>query len=156
MPATPGAELVISDVSAEGLIEAVTIANRGHIDQPLSGWALASLHGGDVFTFPDGAIIGPGRRIRVVSGEQAQVQLPGDLVWDRRSIWSDRSDTALLFDNLGREVNRLSYPRPAIRGDRVPKRKMLIQRPDGYHLADWDDEIPPPEIRDRGLGPVEG
>ncbi len=151
MPETPGADLAISDVSAGGFVEYVTIANRGQIDQPLSGWALASLHGGDVYLFPEGTTIGPGRRIRIVSGEEAQAQGAGDLLWERRSIWSNRSDTVLLFDNLGREVKRFVYPRPEIREDRVPKRKLLVERPDGFHLVDWDKEVPPPEIREEGL-----
>jgi hypothetical protein len=143
MPEAPGADLMISEVYAEGLTEHVTIENQGQIDQPLTGWALASLHGLTVFEFPAGTVIAPGGRLRVLSGESAPATSGGDLLWTRENVWSNRADTALLFDNLGHEVTRFTYPRPTIRGERKPKLKVLVREIDGYHLYDGDDVVPP-------------
>lgn len=138
----PGASLVIDNVAADGLTESVTVANRGTIDQPLTGWALATLHGGQVFQFPDGATLRPGGTVRVLSGEQAQPASPGEFLWVREAIWSNRADTALLFDQKGHEVNRRTYPRPTLRENRRPKLKILDQDREGYHLRDWDEVLP--------------
>lgn len=151
MHEVPGADLVIDEVYADGLTEYVAIANRGTVEQPLSGWALATLHGQEVFLFPQGTVLGWGAHIRVLSGEQAQPASRQELLWTRQSIWNNRSDTALLFDDGGREVNRFTYPRPTARESRVPKRKLLVQDLGGYHLEDWDDNIPPHSIREWGL-----
>jgi len=153
MPETPGADVAITEVHANGLVEWVVVANRGEISQPLTGWALASLHGFAVFLFPPGTVLEPGAQLRVLSGEGAVPASPQDLLWVRESVWSDRSDTVLLFDNLGREVARLSYPRPTVREERVPKRKILVLDRSGYHLEDWDEEIPRADVRREGLGP---
>ncbi len=153
MAETPGADVAITEVHADGLEEWVIVTNRGQISQPLSGWALASLHGFAVFLFPPGTVLDPGSQVRVLSGEGAAPTSAQDLLWVRESVWSDRSDTVLLFDNLGREVARLSYPRPTIREERIPKRKMLVLDRSGYHLEDWDDEVPRSDIRRQGLAP---
>lgn len=143
MPQGPGADVVIDEVHADGLVEYVDIENRGQIDQPLTGWALASLHGGEVFRFPAGEIISPGKHLRVLSGEQAPAGSGQNLLWKRESIWSNRSDTALLFDNRGREVSRRTYPRATIREARKPKLKVLVQERDGDHLRDADQVYQP-------------
>lgn len=139
---TPGADVVIDGVSADGLVESVTVANRGEIDQPLTGWALATLHGGQVFQFPDGTILPAGGEVRVLSGEQARPGASNELLWSNESLWSDHSDTALLFDPKGHEVSRMAYPRPTLRENRRPRRKILDQDRDGYHLRDWDELLP--------------
>lgn len=139
---TPGADIVIDGVSADGLSESVTIANRGEIDQPLTGWALANLHGEQVFQFPDGATLPPGGQVRVLSGEQARPASGNEFLWSRENIWSNRSDTALLFDQKGHEVNRFTYPRPTLRENRRPKLKILDQDREGFHLRDWDEALP--------------
>jgi hypothetical protein len=142
MREAPGADLVIDEVRADGFTEEVTIVNRGQIDQPLTGWALVSLHGEEVFRFPDGAVVPPGGRVRVLSGEQARPTSPHDLVWARQNIWSNRSDTALLFDQVGHEVSRFTYPRATVRSERRPKLKILDQDREGYRLRDWDELLP--------------
>lgn len=143
MPEAPGADLVISELRPGELYEQVTIVNRGQIAQPLTGWALASLHGLEVFRFPDGTVLAPEREIRVLSGEGARPSAPQDLVWTRHSVWNNRSDTAILFDNSGHEVTRRAYPRPLLREERVPKLKILVEDRDGYHLRDWDELVEP-------------
>lgn len=143
MHEAPGADLVIAEVYAGGRSEHVTIANRGQIDQPLTGWALASLHGLEVFSFPESTILPAGSQIRVLSGEEARALSQKDLLWTRQSVWNNRSDTALLFDNLGHEVTRFTYPRPTIRENRVPRLKILVRDRDGYHLVDWNELVPP-------------
>jgi len=147
----PGADVLIADLRADTFSEAVTIVNRGQVDQPLTGWALASLHGSEVFLFPEGTVLAPGRQLRVLSGEQAQPASTEELLWTRQNVWSNRSDTVLLFDDRGREVSRRSYPRPEIREERRPEPKILVQEIDGYHLYDQDQFIPPENIRELGL-----
>ncbi len=137
-----GADLFIADVQADGLSEEVAIVNRGRIDQPLAGWALASLHGQEVFEFPDGAVLPPGGRVRILSGEQARPASQYDFLWVRENVWSNRSDTALLFDAKGHEVSRFAYPHSTIREKRRPKLKILDQDREGYHLRDWDELEP--------------
>ncbi len=142
MREAPGADVVIDEVYADGLSEHVAIANRGELHQPLTGWALASLHGLEVFEFPDGSFLPPAEQVRVLSGEQAQPASPQDLLWVRQSIWSNRSDTVLLFDQKGHEVNRFTYPRATIRENRRPKLKILDHDREGFHLRDWDEVLP--------------
>lgn len=143
MHEAPGADVFIAEVAAEGLTESVTVANRGQLDQPLTGWALVSLHGLEVFLFPEGTVLPAGRQVRVLSGEGARAGAPRDLVWTGESVWSNRSDTVLLFDNQGHEVSRRTYPRPLIREERRPKLKVLVRERDGYHLYDWDEVVTP-------------
>lgn len=142
MRETPGADLFIADVRADGLTEYVAIGNRGEIDQPLTGWALASLHGQEVFEFPAGAVVPAGGEVRVLSGEQARAASAHDFLWVRENVWSNRSDTVLLFDQKGHEVTRFTYPRATIRESRRPKLKILDQDREGYYLRDWDERIP--------------
>lgn len=142
MREAPGADLFIDDVRADGLSEYVAIGNRGEIDQPLTGWALASLHGQEVFEFPAGAVVPPGGEVRVLSGEQASPASARDLLWVRENVWSNRSDTVLLFDQKGHEVHRFTYPRATIRENRRPKLKILDRDRAGFHLRDWDERIP--------------
>ncbi len=144
MHQVPGADLVIASVQANGPSEVITVANRGELDQPLSGWALASLHGIEVFQFPDGTVLPSRGQLRIVSGEGSlPAGGPRDLLWMRQNVWNNRSDTVFLFDNQGREVSRFMYPRPTIREERRPKLKILARELDGYHLRDWDDVVPP-------------
>ena len=142
MREAPGADLFIDDGQADGLSEYVAIANRGQIDQPLTGWALASLHGQGVFEFPAGEVLPAGGEVRVLSGEQARPASARELLWVRENVWSNRSDTVLLFDQKGHEVNRFSYPRATVRENRRPKRKILDHDREGYHLREWDERIP--------------
>ncbi len=142
MRETPGADIVIAGVSADGLSESVTIVNRGEIAQPLTGWAVVSLHGQEVFEFPEGTTLPAGGRVRVLSGEQAQPAPRGELLWSHENVWSNHSDTALLFDQKGHEVNRFTYPQPTLRTNRRPKRKILDQDREGFHLRDWDEALP--------------
>ncbi len=143
MHETQGADLAITRVRVDSEAEEVVIANRGELDQPLTGWALASLHGLEVFRFPEGTVVQAGGEVRVVSGEGARARPPDELLWTQDSVWSNRSDTALLFDNLGHEVDRFAHPRPTIREKRVPKLKILVEDRDGYHLQDWDELVEP-------------
>ncbi len=142
MRQVPGAEVVIEGVSADELEESVTVTNRGQIDQPLTGWALATLHGGQVFEFPEGTTLPPGGQVRVLSGEQARPGRPGEFLWSNEYLWSNHSDTALLFDEKGHEVSRFTYPRPTLRENRRPRRKILDQDRAGFHLRDWDEMLP--------------
>jgi len=142
MRKVPGADVVIEGVSADEFEEAVTIANRGQIDQPLTGWALATLHGGQVFEFPAGTFLPPGGQVRVLSGEQARPAGRNEFLWSREYLWSNESDTALLFDEKGHEVSRFTYPRPTLRENRRPRRKILDQDREGFHLRDWDELLP--------------
>ena len=143
MRETPGADVVITRVESGGLAESVTITNRGQLDQPLTGWDLASLHGVEVYAFPEGTVLPARGQLTVLSGDVAQSPGPRRFLWERANTLNNRSDTVLLFDNQGHEVSRFTYPRPTIREERKPKRKILVRELDGYHLRDWDDLIPP-------------
>jgi len=152
MHQTQGADVIIAEVHADGgPTEYVTIVNRGTVDQPLTGWAIASMHGLGVFSFPAGTVLPAGGMLRILSGEGAQALGRGDLVWVQENVWSNRSDTVLLFDLQGHEVARRTYPRPTIRENRVPKRKMLVRERAGYRLVDWDEADPPANVREQGL-----
>lgn len=143
MRESPGADVVITKVESGGLAESVTITNRGQLDQPLTGWALASLHGVEVYPFPEGTVLPAGGQLTVLSGEAAPAPGGRELLWERANTLNNRSDTVLLFDSQGQEVSRFTYPRPTVREERKPKLKILVRELDGYHLRDWDDLIPP-------------
>ncbi len=131
--ALDGTNISITEFSAEGADEYVTIQNGGTMAQPLTSWALASLRGESIYEFPDGLILHPNSRVRIHSGPGAQGSPPGDWVWTREKIWNDQGDVAVLFDARGHEVARLSHgtPPPATRNA-----KLLYRDEDGIRIED--------------------
>jgi hypothetical protein len=111
-----GAKLRIKAVKNEGLQEYVTIINRGTVAQPMSGWVLASLRGQAFYPFPDDLMFGPGMVVEVQSGQLEPRKTHKDrdvfenLLWTIGQVWNNHSDTAILFDANGLEIDRHSYP----------------------------------------------
>lgn len=110
-PQLDGAHLAITELSAEGSDEWVTVENLGTVAQPLTGWVLATLRGDRLFHFPEGTFLQPGQKLRIHSGSGAAGGSAADLLWTREPMWNDKGDTAVLFGANGHEVSRLSNGR---------------------------------------------
>mgnify|MGYP001765491077 CR=1 FL=1 len=128
MKLVEGARIRISGVLNEGRSESVDLVNEGHAAQPMTGWALASFRGTRIFRFEDGFVLGPGKRVRITSGEGVHHSPPGVLGWTDETVWNNRGDVALLFDCDGEEVVRFVYPKA--KTDRLP-RHVLVAGEDG-------------------------
>ena len=131
-----GAQLEISRVHNDGLRESVTIVNRGTMAQPMSGWVLATLPGGQVYIFPDDIILMPGSVVVIHSGQDALVNSPPDLFWTHDQIWNNQKDTAILFDVHGLEVDRWVYPHGRISGSAAKHRKELVRNGETWRMVD--------------------
>jgi hypothetical protein len=142
MKLVEGARICVKEVRNEGRAEAVVIANDGHVDQPLTGWALASLQGIKVFRFEDGLVLLPGARITVTSGEGVAHKPPALFGWTEENVWNNRGDVALLFDYEGEEVARFAYPASrAEQAERLPK-QALVQDEDGSYRIEPNRKPP--------------
>jgi len=135
-----GAKLKIKAVKNDGLQEYVTIINRGTVVQPMSGWVLASLRGQAFYLFPDDLLFEPGMIVKVQSGqqelkkEQKDWDLLENLFWTIDQVWNNHSDTAILFDANGLEIDRLSYPHERVKGSSAYRRKILIRHDGGFEI----------------------
>ncbi|MBZ5641094.1 MAG: lamin tail domain-containing protein [Acidobacteriia bacterium] len=126
-----GARIRVKEVRNEGRSESVVIANEGHMDQPLTGWMLASLKGTQVFRFDDGLVLHPGASVIVTSGQGVAHKPPTTLAWTDETVWNNRGDVALLFDYEGSEVARFAYPASrAEQVERLPK-QLLVREDSG-------------------------
>ena len=136
-----GAKMKIKAVKNDGLQEYVTIINRGTAVQPMSGWVLASLRGQAFYQFPDDLMSEPGVIVEVQSGqlEPKKIQKDRDvfenLLWTIGQVWNNHSDTAILFDVNGLEIDRLSYPHKRVMGSSAFHRKILKRNEDGFEIV---------------------
>lgn len=144
-----GAKLKIKAVKNEGLHEYVTIINRGTVVQPMSGWVLASLRGQAFYSFPDDLMFEPGMIVEVQSGQMETQKLHNDrstlakllrsvrmdLLWTINQVWNNHSDTAILFDANGLEIDRYSYPHERVMGSSSKHRKILLRNEDGFEIV---------------------
>jgi hypothetical protein len=135
-----GAKLRIKAVKNDGLKESATIINRGTVVQPMSGWVLASLRGQVFFAFPDDLILEPGMAVVVQSGQQESKKTNNQGVWENllwtiNQVWNNHSDTAILFDANGLEIDRLSYPHERVMGSSANHRKILKRHEDGFEIV---------------------
>jgi hypothetical protein len=144
-----GAKLRIKEVKNDGLQEAATIVNRGTVVQPMSGWALASLRGQNFYPFPDDLMFAPSMIVVVQSGQQGSKKTNNgqsiwaklaqsfqtDLLWTINQVWNNHSDTAILFDANGLEVDRFSYPHERVTGTSANRRKVLMRNDDGFEIV---------------------
>ena len=89
----------------DGASEYVELENLSSASQPLAGWVLASLSGGQLFDLPD-IVLDPGQVVRFHSGSDAVHQPPRDYILTKENVWSNRADSAILFDVDGYEVSR--------------------------------------------------
>ena len=137
-----GAKMIIEAVQNDGLQESVTIINRGTISQPMTGWVLASLRGQAFYLFPDDLILRPAWIIVIHSGQeepqktQRDQAIQADLLWSTQQVWNNHSDTAILFDANGVEIDRYSYPHSRVMGSSANRRKVLIRNNGGYVIGD--------------------
>ena len=136
-----GAKLKIKAVKNDGLQEYVTIINRGTVVQPMSGWVLASLRGQAFYPFPDDLMIEPGIIVEVQSGQLEPKKtlkdrdVWADLLWTIGQVWNNHSDTAILFDANGLEIDRLSYPHERVMGSSANRRKILVRNEAGFEIV---------------------
>ncbi len=128
---------MIREIRNQGKSESVVVSNEGHMDQPLTGWALASLHlkGPKVFRFEDGLVLRPGGRITITSGEGVVHKPPSVFGWTDETVWNNRGDVALIFDCDGDEVSRFGYPASrASHVGRLPRHRLVQDGEGSYHL----------------------
>ena len=135
-----GAKLRIKSVKNDGLQESATIINRGTVVQPMSGWVLASLRGQEFFAFPDDLMLEAGMVVVIQSGLQAPKKYNdqgvwANLLWTINQVWNNHSDTAILFDANGLEIDRLSYPHERVMGSSANRRKILIRIDNGFEIV---------------------
>ena len=136
-----GAKIKIKEVKNDGLHEYVAIVNRGTVTQPMSGWVLASLRGQAFYPFADDLILEPEMIIKIQSGQlepkaaQAERGALKKLLWTIGQVWNNHSDTAILFDANGVEVDRLSYPYERVMGSSANRRKILIAGDSGFEIV---------------------
>jgi hypothetical protein len=130
-----GAQLEISGIHNDDLMESATIVNRGTTAQPMSGWALATLRGGQVYMFPDELILLPGAKVVIHSGQGTPENSPHELFWTHEQRWNNQSDTAILFDVHGLEVDRWVYPHGRISGSAAKHRKQLVRDGDTWRVV---------------------
>lgn len=131
----------IKAVKNDGLQEYATIINRGTVAQPMSGWVLASLRGQTFYPFPDDLMFEPGMILVVQSGQQESKIIHNDwgiwadLLWTTDQVWNNNSDTAILFDANGLEIDRYSYPHERVMGSSANRRKVLMRNNDGFEIV---------------------
>jgi hypothetical protein len=136
-----GAKLRIKAVKNDGLQESATIINRGTVTQPMSGWVLASLRGQAFYPFPDDLMFEPGMIVEVQSGQLEPKKIHKDrdvleyLLWTIGQVWNNHSDTAILFDANGLEIDRHSYPHERVMGSNANHRKILIRKDEGFEIV---------------------
>ena len=136
-----GAKIKIKEVKNDGLHEYITIANRGTVPQPMSGWVLASLRGQAFYPFTDDLMFEPGMIVKVESGQLEPKKTQKDwgtlknLLWTIGQVWNNHSDTAILFDANGLEIDRLSYPHERVMGSSANRRKILINGDGGFEIV---------------------
>ena len=135
-----GAKLRIKIVKNDGLEESVAIVNRGTVAQPMSGWVLASLRGQVFYTFPDDLIFEPGKLVVIYSGQQRLKEQNNfgqstSLSWTINQVWNNHSDTAILFDVNGLEIDRFSYSHKRVIGSSVRHRKILVRNDNGLEIV---------------------
>jgi hypothetical protein len=136
-----GAKLKIKAVKNDGMQEYVTIINRGTVIQPMSGWVLANLHGQAFYPFPDDLRIEHGMIVKVQSGQLESKTIHKDrgvlenLLWTIGQVWNNHSDTAILFDANGLEIDRFSYPHERVKGSSAYRRKILKRNEDGFEIV---------------------
>lgn len=97
-------KVIIENLDLAG--EVVVIRNADSKDIDMTGWKLVSVEGNQVYHFPAGFVLKAGATVRIVSGKGAAGNPPGQLVWTTDYIWNNNGDSAVLYDNQGREVSR--------------------------------------------------
>ena len=101
---------MILSVDLQG--EVVTIANVGQGPQDIAGWTVVSQVGNQVFTFPDGFVLGPGATVQITNGPNSYSDPPAVLQWRKADgtpyrgyIWNNDGDPATLYNSEGNAVS---------------------------------------------------
>ncbi len=98
--------------------EYIEIKNQGTAPQDMTGWEIQSYKynpGGcepyeeQVYSFPSGHMLEAGVSVRIHSGEEPFANPPSDLLWDRRKIWHDNGDKAILYNAVDEVVDTYCY-----------------------------------------------
>ncbi len=85
--------------------EHITIRNDSGQTVDLDGWSILPEKGNDLYFFPGGTMLEPGKTLTVYSGKENPP--PSGLLWTAKKIWHDKkADAAVLIDPYGREADR--------------------------------------------------
>ncbi len=85
--------------------QSATLRNDGDEDIDLSRWFIVSSRGGELFMFPEGAVIGAGEEIVVGC---ADYKGDADYKWGDAKVWNKKKDDAgILIDRHGNVVDEL-------------------------------------------------
>ncbi len=93
---TPESPLTLSISEVDRKRQRVTIRNTGDRPADLSGCALFSQRGAEVFFFPAQTSLPPDGVVTVAC---RGFEKTGDLIWERDGVWKKKDDAALLFDS---------------------------------------------------------
>lgn len=88
--------LSLSFTNVDRAAGAVTIRNDAEKSAQLGGCALISQRGDEIFLFPEGTQLAPGRELTIVCRDSL---IKGELIWNEDSVWKKHRDTALLYDS---------------------------------------------------------
>jgi cardiolipin synthase len=108
-PPAPEADLYIEALQYDTSDEYVQITNHGTASEDMTGWRIHSVVGDQWYDFPAGYTLGAGVSVRVHSGPDALDNPPADLLWGYAYIWRNEGDKAVLYDDLGQEVDSSCY-----------------------------------------------
>ena len=101
MPPEAAADIAIQEIDRDA--QTITLVNHG-ADAELSGYFIISQKGGEIFVFPQGAVIAAGETLTVACRGGA-----GDYIWDEKKVWSDKNgEEGVLYDAYGNELSRLA------------------------------------------------
>lgn len=112
----------ICEVHNVGLNESVMTIHQGKVAQPLSGCAYVRLHGQVFYPFLEDFMLQPKIIVVLCSGQpglkNAANSQPNqnELFWTTDQVWNKHSDSAILFNENGIEVERHSYRHERITG----------------------------------------
>ncbi len=101
--------LAVSDVTAEQADGSVvmdidtdtqTVTLTGGQDTDISGWMIWSEKGGELFVFPQGAMLKAGQPLTVAGRGEGE----GDFIWDDKKVWSSKGGEAGVLVTSGGAV----------------------------------------------------
>lgn len=85
--------------------QSVTLRNDGDEDVDLSRWFIVSSRGGELFMFPEGAVIGAGEKITVGCADSKG---EADYKWEDAKVWNQKKDdVGTLIDRHGNIVDEM-------------------------------------------------
>ncbi len=95
----------VAFVSISKTDQAAVIKNYGDTEVDLSRWFLISERGGEIFIFPDGAVIAPGAEITVACTSYRSTK---DYIWSGASVWNkSKDDLGILVNRCGNIVDEM-------------------------------------------------